>query len=141
MTIGPGTLVSLRLQVLGPDGGAIFNGPLAYHHGQQPRLPMLAQVLPLAMEEALSGQAAGARIEREIAEAFGPWKPEALVRVARSKVPAEVQVGEVLQAGRLKLPVHAVDAEHVVLDGNHPLAGQTVKFLIEVLSVKPRGRR
>ena len=75
------------------------------------------------------------------AEAYGDVRPELLLRVPRAQFPAELQLepGMQLQVGRgaqsFPCVVHEVGDDEVVLDANHPLAGETVTFVLEVVSV------
>src|SRR5215204_3461623 len=68
------------------------------------------------------------------AEAYGAVRPELLLHVPRTQFPAELQLepGLQLQVGRgaqaFPCVVHEVSAEEVVLDANHPLAGQDLTF-------------
>ena len=56
-------------------------------------------------------------------------------------MPGEVQVGQSLQAvGADNRPVQVVvkevNEDHIVIDGNHPLAGKELVFDIEVVDVQ-----
>jgi FKBP-type peptidyl-prolyl cis-trans isomerase SlpA len=60
--------------------------------------------------------------------------------VEKEKLPGEVEVGTALQAqtqmGPINFVVKEVKEETVVLDGNHPLAGQRLIFDLEVVDVQ-----
>src|SRR5438128_2345368 len=65
--------------------------------------------------------------------AFGQRNPEAQVEVERSEFPEDVAPGDCYEAededGRpVLLQVLDVSEEGVVVDSNHPLAGQTLRF-------------
>lgn len=70
---------------------------------------------------------------------YGPKRDELLVRVHRSQLPEEVEVGMVLGLNTPEGQVHAVLTElgddEAVLDGNHPLAGKTLVFEIEIVGM------
>ncbi|HEY4300350.1 MAG TPA: peptidylprolyl isomerase [Candidatus Didemnitutus sp.] len=73
---------------------------------------------------------------------YGPRDVALVQRVPRSQVPvAEIAVGDRFQTGP---DVHApvvtvveVAADHIVLDANHPLAGQRLFFDVELVSARP----
>ena len=76
------------------------------------------------------------------AEAYGDPRPELLLSVPRTQIPPNVEprVGQRLQVGRgaqaFPVLVHEVTDEHVVLDGNHPLAGQDLTFELELVEIR-----
>lgn len=97
------------------------------------------QILP-ALEAALEGL--GENDEKSVKltaeDAYGPVNPEAFQEVPRDRIPEEAQsVGTQLSAPGYEGPirVHEVKNETVVLDFNHPLAGQALTFDIRVVSV------
>jgi peptidylprolyl isomerase len=61
------------------------------------------------------------------------------IQVQRSQLPDDVDLGAVLglTAGEHQIQAVLVELgdEHAVLDGNHPLAGKTLVFDLEILSV------
>jgi peptidylprolyl isomerase len=76
------------------------------------------------------------------AEAFGERDDSLKQEFSRTDMPAgfDPQVGEVLmlenpQCGEVPGTVQHVDAEKVVVDLNHPLAGKDLTFSIEVLEI------
>jgi peptidylprolyl isomerase len=76
------------------------------------------------------------------AEAYGAHRPELLVEVPRAQVPPQItpRVGQRLQLGRgdqaLMVVVREVRDETLVLDGNHPLAGEDLTFALELVEVQ-----
>ena len=81
-------------------------------------------------------------------EAFGLRDPNAVLEVLRDEFPEDVQPGDVFDAeedddgpeapgGMVLLRVLEVTADSVLLDRNHPLAGQKVRFDVEILEVRP----
>jgi peptidylprolyl isomerase len=96
------------------------------------------------VDEALMGMAPGEEKSVTLGadEAYGPRRPELLHEVQREAIPAEVdlQVGKQLEgrdtAGqRLRLTVIDVSDETVTLDANHPLAGQDLRFDLELVQI------
>jgi FKBP-type peptidyl-prolyl cis-trans isomerase SlyD len=102
-----------------------------------------------ALEAALEGTPEGARKSITLApeDAFGARDPKAVLEVLRDEFPDDVAEGDVFDAdeddgpdapgGRVVLRVLEVGPETVILDRNHPLAGQKVRFDVEVLEVRP----
>ena len=117
------------------------DGPLEVRMG--------VEELPPRLEEALVGKVAGDEVQLTLAasEAFGEFDPEGLVTVPRADFPedAELEPGLeiVLQIEtddgnedeELETRVVEVNAEAVVLDANHPLAGKQVTFWVKVREV------
>jgi peptidylprolyl isomerase len=75
-------------------------------------------------------------------DCYGPKRDELIVSVAREEIPSDMQleVGQqvnVTSADRQQFPARImhVDDSKVVLDANHPLAGETLTFEISVLEV------
>jgi peptidylprolyl isomerase len=77
------------------------------------------------------------------ADAYGERQEAMLLRVPRGQVPPNVEprVGQQLQVGRggdaVPVTVREVTPEHVVLDANHPLAGEDLTFALELVAVEP----
>jgi peptidylprolyl isomerase len=100
------------------------------------------QVVP-GFDAAVTGMRIGERktVTIPAAEAYGEPRQELLLTVPRAQVPPNVQprVGQRLQVGRgdqaFPVVVHEVTDEHVVLDGNHPLAGQDLTFALELVEI------
>jgi FKBP-type peptidyl-prolyl cis-trans isomerase SlyD len=101
------------------------------------------------VEEALAGFDAGAELHLHLEpeHAFGDYKAELVCFEARSLFPEQLEVGmafEGLPQGHAtpNMPtdvlylVTEVYPTHVVLDGNHPLAGMALRFAMKVLDVR-----
>jgi len=74
------------------------------------------------------------------ADAYGPRRDELIVSVARSNLPADVdpEVGQRLQMSSpdgqtFQATVANTSEEAIVLDANHPLAGQDLTFEIQLV--------
>lgn len=87
-----------------------------------------------------SGEEATFRLESE--EAYGPRLEEAVQKVAKSQLPAELNTnpGDLIQGARpdgsVFLAKVAEDlGEEVLIDFNHPLAGQDLNFDVTIVSV------
>lgn len=75
-------------------------------------------------------------------EAYGPVNEEMVVRFDRAQIPADIplEVGVTLnmhQDGGQVIPVvvKEVTESYVVLDANHPLAGQDLVFELELIGI------
>ncbi len=101
------------------------------------------------IEDALAGQGPGfeTRVQLEPEQAFGDYRPDLVCFEPRSIFPAELEVGlafEGLPPGHQTqgMPADAIYLvseiypEHVVLDGNHPLAGMALRVALKVLAVR-----
>ena len=96
------------------------------------------------LEEQLEGLAEGGTrtVHLKPEHAFGLRNPEAQVEVDRADFPDDVAAGDCYEAedeeGRpVLLQVLDVTEEGVLVDSNHPLAGQTLRFEVEAREVRP----
>lgn len=131
MTIKKNTVVSLHYEMFDADNQLLDKTvePIAYLHGGYDG------IFPL-VEEALEGKAVGdvVNITMQPDDAFGEQDPE-LVRVEDVKVfPVDVEPGMMFEAddpefgGVIIYRVIEVKDGKATVDGNHPLAGMTVRF-------------
>ncbi len=102
------------------------------------------QLIP-GFEEAVKGMSEGdtKRVEIPCEEAYGPHLDEQIAEVSKEQLPDDVdpQPGMLLQAqsedGRVaRFRVTEVGDDTVTIDGNHPLAGKTLIFNLEVVDIK-----
>jgi FKBP-type peptidyl-prolyl cis-trans isomerase SlyD len=138
MKIDKDTAVTLRFSVTDAAGKVIDKGaePMVYLHGGYDN------IFP-KVEEALQGQEAGYQVTLTLApeDAFGQHNPALITTIAKKDFPAGVKVGGHLE-GRGEdgqehvFTVVKIKGDTVHLDGNHPLAGQTLKFGIKVVDVR-----
>src|SRR5450432_3654922 len=101
-------------------------------------------VLFPALEDKLEGLAQGSSrtVMLKPEQAFGLRNPEAQVEVERSDFPEDVAAGDCYEAeddgGRpVLLQVLDVTDEGVLVDSNHPLAGQILRFEVQAREVRP----
>ncbi len=76
-------------------------------------------------------------VRLEPADAYGEVDPELIIEVQTSQVPEGTQAGDVLfdpNTGR-QVSVTSVEGDVVTLDLNHELAGQTLTFEIEMVTI------
>jgi FKBP-type peptidyl-prolyl cis-trans isomerase SlyD len=138
---GPGTITSLGYALFDAEGELVEqsakDAPLVLLLGYGEAAP--------ALEEAIQGLRVGD--ERDVLlepeEAFGARDVEGIIEVDRSDLPPDLQMGDEFSAdkddgsGTVSLKVLEILDDVVVLDTNHPLAGQRVKLRIFVESVRP----
>lgn len=74
---------------------------------------------------------------------YGVRDPDLVQRVPRAQLPIEgdLAVGDQFLAGEDRhapvVTVAAIEGEFVLLDGNHPLAGATLHFDVELVAARP----
>lgn len=76
-------------------------------------------------------------------EAFGPYNPDFVIEVERSKFPpdAPLELGVRMEVQSdpggtpLEVTVKNVTDQTVTLDGNHPLAGETITMTVQLLEI------
>jgi FKBP-type peptidyl-prolyl cis-trans isomerase SlyD len=141
MQICKDTVVTLAYRLSTLDGDlleeATAGDPAAYLHGGYGGIFAKA-------EAALEGKQAGDEVDLVLApaEAFGEYRDD-LVRVeSADRFPKDVEVGMAFEgvsdSGRhhAVYTVTAVRDGRVVLDGNHPLSGQTLRVSCRVQEVR-----
>jgi len=99
------------------------------------------QIIP-GFENAKLGKNVGDKVTIDISpdEAYGQVREDLIVKVGLDQMPGEVQVGQTLQAQAengqsVNVIVTEVNEDHVIIDGNHPLAGRQLTFDIEVVEI------
>jgi FKBP-type peptidyl-prolyl cis-trans isomerase SlpA len=143
--IQPGSFLTLHYRLGRPGGGDVVN---TFTH-KPATLSLGEGLLAPAIEQQLIGLAEGAHEHFELpaGSAFGPHNPDMLQRVKLSllhelgQADAQFAVGDVVQfptpdgqdtyAGL----VREIGPDWLLFDFNHPLAGQPVRFEVQVLGV------
>ncbi|HUP09896.1 MAG TPA: FKBP-type peptidyl-prolyl cis-trans isomerase [Caldimonas sp.] len=143
--VQPGSFVTLHYRLRGPDGADIVST-----FGLSPAtLSIGAGELAPAMEERLIGLTEGTRTAFDLpaGAAFGARNPELLQWVRRALIAehgdpeSEPAVGDVIQfeapggQGQVAGVVRETGEAAVLVDFNHPLAGQPLTFEVEVVGV------
>lgn len=137
MTITQDTFVSINYTLKNKDGQVIDssnNGePLEFIAGRG--------FLIAGLEKELEGKKAGDKFAAVIppAEAYGEYSDQLRVSVPRSQfdTDVEIEVGMQFQAGMGQIvTVKEVKENEIVIDANHPLAGETLYFDVEIVSVR-----
>ena len=138
MKIGKDTVVTMHYKVVDAQGKLLDKAqePSAYlHGGYDNTLPKI--------EEALEGQEVGFATVLKLAadDAFGE-RDEALVQtIPKSEFPPGVKVGGQLRGrsadGQEQVfNVMKIKGDKVILDANHPWAGQNLSLSLKVLEVR-----
>lgn len=139
MQIAKDTVVTLHYEMFDADNNLLdkTEEPISYLHGGYDG------IFPL-VEEALQGKAVGDSIDVKLSpdDAFGDPEEE-LVRLEPLDVfPADVEVGMMFEADDpetgdvLLFRVTGIADGKAVVDANHPLAGQTIRFAAKVVEVR-----
>jgi FKBP-type peptidyl-prolyl cis-trans isomerase SlyD len=138
MKIEKDTVVTLKYKVSDAQGKLLEAAaePMAYlHGGYENTLPKI--------EEALDGQAKGYQTTLVLspADGFGERDESLLQTMPKKDFPPGVKVGGQLRGrtsdGREAIfNVVKIKGDTVMLDGNHPWAGQTLRFQLNVMDVR-----
>lgn len=134
MNIGKNCVVSIQFKLTNDQGQLLDASeegtPLIYLHGAVGIVP--------GLEKALEGKTVGESFNATVTpeEGFGEQNPELVTAVPISSFPdmSQIQVGVQLQSTDnssgepMNFIVREISDEHVTLDSNHPLAGQTLHF-------------
>lgn len=138
MIISKDTVVTLTFRASSQQGKLLEDGktPRSYLHGGY------GNTLP-GIEKALEGREAGfsGSFTIEPADAFGEHDESLVTSIPKSQFPPGVKVGGTLagtdnDGNEHQFTVMKIKGDTVLLDGNHPLAGQTLKFDLTVLEVR-----
>lgn len=100
------------------------------------------QIIP-GFENAIIGKNVGDKVTVNIPaeQAYGEVREDLLVKVGKDQLPGEVQIGQSLSAQadngqQVNVTVKEINEDHVIIDGNHPLAGKELVFDIEVVEIQ-----
>ncbi|WP_434664236.1 FKBP-type peptidyl-prolyl cis-trans isomerase [Aeromonas sp. NJAU223] len=113
-------------------------------HGKPARLRMGDGSLTMSFEQCLLGLKQGETKSFTLApeQAFGLSNPDNIYHLDRAKFGADMEpkVGTIMifdqpNGGELPGIIRAVEGMSVTVDFNHPLAGHTVTFEVEILAV------
>lgn len=141
MLISQNSVVSIDYTLTNDEGEVLDSsegrGVLEYLHGA-------GNIIP-GLERALLGIEVGASLKVTVApaDAYGEHDPAKIQAVPRQALPPgmEVEVGMQLMARGpdghpFPLWVVRVEDEGILVDGNHPLAGETLHFAVDVRGVR-----
>lgn len=140
MQIANNKVVSIHYKLTNDEGSILDSSegqePLAYLHG-------LGNIIP-GLENALTGRAVGDKFTVTIppADGYGERDNEMVQSVPKSAFQGVDQIGPGMQFqaqspdGMQLVTVIDVDGDEVILDGNHPMAGITLTFDVEVTEIR-----
>jgi FKBP-type peptidyl-prolyl cis-trans isomerase SlyD len=138
MKIGKDTVVTMHYKVVNAQGQLLDKAqePTSYlHGGYENTLPKI--------EEALEGQDVGfeTTLKLAAADAFGERDETLVQTIAKKDFPPGVKVGGQLRGRTPEGQEHVftvikVKGDQVILDGNHPWAGQNLSLSLKVLEVR-----
>lgn len=111
--------------------------PLTYLHGHD-------QIIS-GLEKALHGKSVGEKIEVQISpeEGYGKYNDSMVTSLKKSQFrdQKELKVGSIFQfadpeGNPVVVRVKEIKGDTIVVDGNHPFAGLTLDFNVEVVEVR-----
>lgn len=140
LMIGKNAVVSINY-TLTNDAGEVMDTsegrePLTYLHGANNLIP--------GLEKEMEGKSSGQSFKVTIppAEAYGESNPELVQTLSKDmfKGVDKVEPGMGFTAqgpqGEQHIVVTAVDGDQVTIDANHPMAGKTLHFAVEIVNVR-----
>jgi len=138
-TIKNGKFVSLTYRIHDEQGNTLEHNdmPVSYILGGD-------QELIGGMDKAMMGKCAGDTVEMTVPpeDGFGPWDPDLAFTDDIENVPEQFrQVGAEVQmqneAGEARtFYVKEIKDGKLTVDGNHPMAGKTLKVRVQILEVR-----
>lgn len=141
MQISQDKVVSIHYTLTNTQGETLDSShgrgePLAYLHGH-------GNIIP-GLENALAGKQAGDKLNVKVepSEGYGERHDQLVQQVPRTAFEGvdHLEPGMQFQAetgmGMRLFTITEVQDEQVTIDGNHPLAGETLQFDVEVTEVR-----
>lgn len=139
MEIVKNSVVTLKLVVKDTQGNMVDDGsqPLVYLHGGYDG------IFPV-LEEALHGKKSGETFQVKLQpdDAFGEYDEELVLVEERAQFPDSIEVGmafeRVGEDGEEDsiFRITEIEGDKVVVDGNHPLAGEALIFDVSITEVR-----
>jgi len=138
-TVQPDSLVTLHYRIALENGQPListFEGtPATLQLGNGELLPNL--------EHLLAGLESGMRQLFTLApeDGFGPHNPDLVERVRREHIPdEEIEALSIMEfaapdGSRYSGLVREIDESSALIDFNHPLAGKTIRFEVEIIGI------
>ena len=142
MKAGKDAVVSIHYMVSDAAGVAIES---SRERGEPIAVLLGRGGLIAGVERALEGRTAGERFSVTVApeEAYGPRREDAIQRVPKKYFqrserlkPGMATTLALKEGGQQAVMVHKVGMTTIDVDTNHPLAGRTLSFDIEVVEVR-----
>lgn len=140
MTIAANKVAAIHYTLTNNDGEVLDSStgqePLVYLHGFQNLVP--------GLELALTGKAVGDKLSVTVKpeDGYGEVDPDMVQELPRDMFAGvdDIEVGMEFHAqtdnGLQIVEVIEIDGDTVTIDGNHPLAGVTLNFEVEVMEIR-----
>ncbi|WFQ79143.1 peptidylprolyl isomerase [Xenorhabdus sp. SF857] len=140
MKVAKDLVVSLAYQVRTEDGVLVdessVSAPLDYLHGRGSLIS--------GLEKAVDGREVGERfdVSVEAEDAYGQYDDNLVQRAPKDVFVGvdDLQVGMRFLAdtdqGPIPVEITAIEGDEVVVDANHMLAGQNLKFNVEIVAIR-----
>ncbi len=140
MKVAKDLVVSLAYQVRTEDGVLVdespASAPMDYLHGRGSLIS--------GLEKALEGRSVGENFDVEVAsdDAYGQYDDNLVQRVPKDVFMGvdELEVGMRFLAdtdmGPVPVEITGIEGDEVIVDGNHMLAGQNLKFNVEIMAIR-----
>lgn len=140
LMIGKNAVVGINYTLTNDQGEVMDTsegrGPLMYLHGAGNLIP--------GLEKQLEGKTSGQSFKATIppAEAYGESNPSMVQTLSRDMFRGvdNIEPGMGFTAegpqGQQHIVVTAVEGDQVTVDANHPMAGKTLHFDVEIISVR-----
>jgi FKBP-type peptidyl-prolyl cis-trans isomerase 2 len=134
LVVAPDHAITIEYTLTLPDATVVASSatgdPIEYVHGRNQLLT--------ALEDGLNGMKVGQRKRIEIApeNAYGAYDEKNRMTVERGQLPADVKVGaKLLSSDERPVVVLELTEKTAVLDTNHPMAGKTLVFDVEIAKI------
>jgi FKBP-type peptidyl-prolyl cis-trans isomerase SlyD len=141
LLIGQNSVVSMHYTLKNDDGDVMDSSegkePMVYLHGANNLIP--------GLEAELTGKASGASFNASIPpeQAYGEFNQDFIQVINKSMFQGveSVEVGMTFVAqgeggAQRQVRVTEIEGDDITIDANHPLAGQTLHFDVEVVDVR-----
>jgi FKBP-type peptidyl-prolyl cis-trans isomerase SlyD len=140
MQIGKDKVVVMEYTLTGSDGTVLDTSegqePMAYIQG-------VGSIIP-GLESAMEGKASGDHLEVTVQpeKGYGVRDDSLMQTISREQFEGvdDLEVGMQFEAkddeGEQVVTVIKVEEEAVTVDGNHPLAGETLNFNVDIVEVR-----
>ncbi len=137
--VQPDSLVTLHYRITMENGQPL----ISTFEGTPATLQLGAGELLPSLERLLAGIEVGKRqlFALEPEDAFGPHNPELVERVKREHMPdEEIEPMSIMEfvapdGSRYSGLVREIDDQSALVDFNHPLAGKSIRFEVEVIGI------
>lgn len=134
----------VRVHYTGISDGEKFDS--SYERGEPLEFAIGARQVVAGFESAVIGMSPGESKTVDIppSQGYGLYNPDMSLERSLSDLPPGVETGSALigqdaSGERLRFEVVDISGDTATLDANHPLAGRTLTFEIELVEISERG--